>query len=638
MSKADQRNEGDRLMPLSTAKACCAVAGGVLSIAALLPADARAQNCDRATTAQLSFGTELVPPYVLINAFTFFDPDGPGASGPRLIIGGDWFTGSIAILGNTLSPASPFASFFPIGDGLDGPVYALTTYDPDGPAGPSPELLIAGGSFSYSLGSEVSNIAAWDGSQWQPLGSGTNGPVTGLAVVDYDDAGPQPPMLIASGGFSTAGGTSQPWIAAWNGSAWVDVPGYGLGNGRSVTAIAAVRIAPSFGAPTVPALAIAQYDESLYNATVGVYGSAGPVGGPFNQVNGYFNALYPWTPSALPSTLFVGGASNSASLGQIDLSGTSFGLPPLPVNGPIYAFTSSDLDGPGPLPPELFVGGDFLRAANLNSPYLTRFNGTLFRPALFVQDPVLALTEYDPDGNGPSLPIVLASTVGGSTTTALTLYGNLDAPRLISNQPAAIQTDPGTLVDLYVDLSAGTNSLTLQWYHNGQPLIEGLGESGVFVTGSNTSLLRLDGVQEADSGTYTLAASNTCGSSSLVVTQLIVGIPANTCDADYNRDSVRNLDDISDFITDFYVTVPIPGGLQPSAPTYADIVVGFGEPCPEAPDAPAPYASDAYRANGYRVGFSLDGNNDCPASSGQNFPSLDNLGDFISGFYASTCG
>jgi hypothetical protein len=107
----------------------------------------------------------------------------------------------------------------------------------------------------------------------------------------------------------------------------------------------------------------------------------------------------------------------------------------------------------------------------------------------------------------------------------------------------------------------------------------------------------------------------------------------SVCTRDYNRDGVLNLDDLGDFITDYYLAQPIPAGIQPDAPTYAGVAVGFGEPCPNAPDAGLPYASDAYRQFGYRVGFSVDGSNACPFDPAQVFPNLDNLNDYITAYY-----
>ena len=110
---------------------------------------------------------------------------------------------------------------------------------------------------------------------------------------------------------------------------------------------------------------------------------------------------------------------------------------------------------------------------------------------------------------------------------------------------------------------------------------------------------------------------------------------ATGCVSDYNRDTFLNLDDLGDFITDYYTVPAIPAGLQPNAPTYSDVAtIGFGTSCPLAPNAPAPYGADAYRANGYRVGYSSDGSNNCPLDPSQPFPNLDNLNDFITLYYS----
>lgn len=114
----------------------------------------------------------------------------------------------------------------------------------------------------------------------------------------------------------------------------------------------------------------------------------------------------------------------------------------------------------------------------------------------------------------------------------------------------------------------------------------------------------------------------------------VLELAATVCPADYNTDGTLNLDDLSDYITDFYTQPAIPGGLQTAAPQYADTWVGYATPCPNAPDAPTPYATDAYRVRGYRVGYSADGSNACPAQAGQNFPNLDNLSEFITDYYA----
>ena len=144
-------------------------------------------------------------------------------------------------------------------------------------------------------------------------------------------------------------------------------------------------------------------------------------------------------------------------------------------------------------------------------------------------------------------------------------------------------------------------------------------------------------------GTYTLrlAGATRPGEDRLAITldngvrpvtlmpYLRVAVSTST---DYNRDGTVNLDDLCEFITDFYTSPPIPGGAQPAAPTFGDRVVGYATPCPLAADAPPPYAADAYRVSGFRAGYSPDGADFsvCPPLG----PSLDNLGDYLTAFYA----
>ncbi len=88
----------------------------------------------------------------------------------------------------------------------------------------------------------------------------------------------------------------------------------------------------------------------------------------------------------------------------------------------------------------------------------------------------------------------------------------------------------------------------------------------------------------------------------------IVGAPA--CTLDYNVDTVVNPDDLGDFITDYFTdpAIPGPGG-------YAVACSGN----------PPPY--DA----GYRAAFVADGGGQC------NEPFPDNLGDFITAYFAGGC-
>jgi hypothetical protein len=77
--------------------------------------------------------------------------------------------------------------------------------------------LVAAGIFSSAGGVPTSNIARWNGSNWQPLAAGTNGAVVSLAVYNGE--------LVAAGSFTTAGGTATAGVARWNGLVWQSLGG-----------------------------------------------------------------------------------------------------------------------------------------------------------------------------------------------------------------------------------------------------------------------------------------------------------------------------------------------------------------------------------------------------------------------------
>src|SRR5689334_8140481 len=60
--------------------------------------------------------------------------------------------------------------------GVNGPVHAMTNWDPDG-AGPLPPLLVVGGKFTVAGSIDANHIAAWNPTtrRWSALGSGMGG-------------------------------------------------------------------------------------------------------------------------------------------------------------------------------------------------------------------------------------------------------------------------------------------------------------------------------------------------------------------------------------------------------------------------------------------------------------------------------
>ena len=97
---------------------------------------------------------------------------------------------------------------FPVWADLNGPVWALCVYNGE---------LYAGGDFWEADGVLVNCIAKWNGTSWQPVGTGTDERVWVLALCVYDGE------LYAGGVFNTCGGVSANNIAKWNGVSWQPV-------------------------------------------------------------------------------------------------------------------------------------------------------------------------------------------------------------------------------------------------------------------------------------------------------------------------------------------------------------------------------------------------------------------------------
>lgn len=97
----------------------------------------------------------------------------------------------------------------------DGAINDAITFDPDG-SGPLPPRLVVAGFFSNAGGVAANNIAMWDGSSWSTLGTGVDGVVQKLAIVDFGSG----PRLFAAGKFQNAGGSPALRIAQWDGTSW----------------------------------------------------------------------------------------------------------------------------------------------------------------------------------------------------------------------------------------------------------------------------------------------------------------------------------------------------------------------------------------------------------------------------------
>lgn len=142
-----------------------------------------------------------------------------------LYVGGSFsVSGSLTLnnVGLISADALGNESVAPLGVGVNGPVRAITRYDVPG-GGNSQRLIVFAGEFTQAGGQQASKIATWNPatSTWGTLGSGFNDTVNALAVYDPDGpSGPILPRLYAGGRFNIAGGRSISNLAYWDGTQW----------------------------------------------------------------------------------------------------------------------------------------------------------------------------------------------------------------------------------------------------------------------------------------------------------------------------------------------------------------------------------------------------------------------------------
>lgn len=129
------------------------------------------------------------------------------ADGNDLYVGGDF--GTIGKKTGT-GPFTPMPAL----DNSNDKVKAINKYNG--------EIIIAGTINDYNSVA-LNNIARWDGTAWQPTGTGLDGEVKCLAVFNGE--------LYVGGSFANAGGSPAKYIAKWNGTNWSNVGGSMTGVG-----------------------------------------------------------------------------------------------------------------------------------------------------------------------------------------------------------------------------------------------------------------------------------------------------------------------------------------------------------------------------------------------------------------------
>jgi hypothetical protein len=267
-----------------------------------------------------------------IDDMTVFDEDGDGPGTPVLFVGGTFG----AIDGKTLAGIARWdgKTWSDVGGGVfekhDHPyagVGALLPFDPDGD-GPLPVVLAVGGRFDTAGPVEARGVAAWDGQTWAALGDldvdqEYGGDLNAMIAYDEDGPGGDPPALVIGGSFDTVDGVLTNDIAIRRGQTWGALD-EGLGDGST---------------DWVAALAV--YDDG---------------DGPALYAGGDFDG--PGDPAARDLARWRGGVWTAVGGG---------------VGQWVHALAVYDDDGPGPVRPALYVGGDLMTAGGISSDHIARW-------------------------------------------------------------------------------------------------------------------------------------------------------------------------------------------------------------------------------------------------------------------------
>src|SRR5436190_19590466 len=187
-------------------------------------------------TLTVFFAGSIVAPTLLAQCGLDWQPgtSAPGPQGPVAALaalqnGGLIAGGSFAVAdGTSVGSIARWdgSAWQPLGSGVgsgvgSGAQVAAVAVAPGG-------TVYAGGTFLTAGGVAASRVASWNGSVWSPLGAGCNGRVAALCVLANGD-------LVAGGEFTTAGGVAATGVARWDGAAWSPI---GAGPGGSCLALA----------------------------------------------------------------------------------------------------------------------------------------------------------------------------------------------------------------------------------------------------------------------------------------------------------------------------------------------------------------------------------------------------------------
>jgi hypothetical protein len=214
--------------------------------------------------------------------------------------------------------------------------------------------LIATGGFTSAGGVPANRIAMWNGSNWAPLGSGLNDGGFALAR-DWNG------NIYVGGNFTTAGGVSANRVAKWDGSSWSPL-GTGI-EGDVVRALAfdnngnlyaAGRFTNAGG---VPVNNIAKWNGSTWSQL-----DAG--------VSGWFNIIYALAVDG--TNIYAAGSFNQAGIISVNNIAKWSGSAWYPLgDGMDSGIYSLEM-----VAGDLYAAGTFPQAGSVSVNYITRWDGS----------------------------------------------------------------------------------------------------------------------------------------------------------------------------------------------------------------------------------------------------------------------
>jgi hypothetical protein len=130
-----------------------------------------------------------------------------------------------------------------------------------------------------------------------------------------------------------------------------------------------------------------------------------------------------------------------------------------------------------------------------------------------------------------------------------------EAPTVVLDA-SPIETDAPATIHLTAGVAGGNVTPVFRWTKNGVELSNGQSAGGGMISGATASGLTITNAGAADSGDYTLVVRASC---QVVTTEAVSVLVRASCLADFNHDGLLNPDDLSEFITCFFLQLQFPG-------------------------------------------------------------------------------